>query len=249
MLKFIGRSVWLLWCWIELAAFTLVLYILSWLPKLFTGDYYHTLSRSWCRFLIRALDVDLRLHQKNALPLPDHYVLIANHPSALEDFAIPALFDVYPLGKEGVRHWYFIGRISAAAETIFVKREDPESRHAALESLIDAVNAGRNVAIFPEGGCKGRRIYEKFHTGAFDISMKTGVPVIPLFLHYEAQETFEWHDPHTLIDKFWHYMTCQNNHANYYVFDAISPTGFSSKEEFADHVHQLYLKWQQRYLE
>lgn len=249
MLKFVIRSLWLFWCWLELSLFTLVLYFLSWLPRFLTGDYYHSLSRCWCRFFIRALGVDLRLHQKNAKPLPEHFILVANHPSALEDFAIPALFNVYPLGKEGVRHWYFIGRISEKADTIFVKRDDPASRHAALDSLIDAVKNGRNVAIFPEGGCKGRRIYSKFQTGAFDISIKTGVPILPVFLHYEAQDTFEWRDPQTLLDKFWHYMACQNNHANYYVYDAISPEGFTTKEEFAEHVHALYLQWQTRYLE
>jgi len=249
MLKFLIRSLWLSWCWLELSVFTLILYVLSWLPRAFTGDYYHTLSRSWCRFFIRALGIDLRLHQKNTQALPEHFILIANHPSALEDFAIPALFNVYPLGKEGVRHWYFIGRISAKADTIFVKRDNPESRHAALESLVDAVQKGRNVAIFPEGGCKGRRIYSKFQTGAFDISIKTGVPILPVFLHYEEQDTFEWRDPQTLLQKFWHYMTCQNNHANYYVYDAISPDGFTNKEEFAKHVHARYLQWQTRYLE
>ena len=70
-----------------------------------------------------------------------------------------------------------------------------------------------------------------------------------MFLHYEAQETFEWHDPDTLIDKFRHFMTAQNNRANYYVYDAISPEGFADKQAFAGHVHGKYLEWQRRYLD
>ncbi len=249
MLRTIARRTWLLWSWLELTVFTLVLYTMSWLPKPMTGDYYHHLSRIWCRFLVRALGVDLRLHTKNHHPLPDQYILISNHPSALEDFAIPALFDVYPLGKLGVKHWYFIGRISYRAQSIFVKRDDPDSRRAALETLVEYAKNGRNLAIFPEGGCKGRRIYEKFQTGAFDVSLQTGVPILPVFLHYEDQDRFEWHAPHTLVDKFWHYMTARNNRANYYVYDAISPEAFSDKREFADHVHAMYLEWQKRYLD
>jgi len=249
MLRFVAKWLWLLWCWLEISVFTLVLYAMSWLPASLTGRYYHELSRAWCRLFVGALGVDLRLHQKNIQPLPDHYILISNHPSALEDFAIPALFDIYPLAKRGVRRWYFIGRISYRSGTIFVKRDDRDSRHAALEALTAAVNNGQNVAIFPEGGCKGRRIYSSFQTGAFDISIKTGVPVLPVFLHYEEQDTFEWHDPHTLLHKFWHFMTAQNNRANYYVYDAISPEGFSDKRDFAEHVHQQYLRWQQRYLD
>lgn len=249
MVKHIAHGLWLLWCWFEVSVFTLIMYALSWLPRIFTGRYYHTLSRIWCQYLIRALGVDLRLHQKNQHDIPQQFILIANHPSALEDFAIPALFDVYPLGKEGVRHWYFIGRMAERAEAIFVKRDDSSSRRAALESLIAAVDGGRNIAIFPEGGCMGRRIYSSFQTGAFDISIQTGIPVLPLFLHYEAQELFEWHAPHTLLHKFWHYMTAQNNRANYYVYDAISPEGFTDKEVFAEHVRNQYLEWQKRYLD
>lgn len=249
MLSFVARSLWLLWCWIELAIFTVFLYALSWLPRAMTGSYYHTLSRIWCKFLIRALGVNLRLHQKNLNPLPGHYILISNHPSAFEDFGIPSLFDVYPLAKEEVKQWLIIGRIGISANTIYVKREDPESRHKVLDTLVDAVNKGRNVAIFPEGGCKGRRIHSTFQSGAFDVSLKTGVPILPVFLEYEAQETFEWRDPHLLPHKMWHFMTSQNNRANYHVYDAISPEGFSDKREFAEHVRQMYLHWQARYLE
>jgi len=249
MLNNITRIIWLTWCWLELAVFSLVLFLLSWLPRTLTGTYYHRLSCIWCKYFVRALGVDLRLHQKNISPLPDQYILIANHPSALEDFGIPALFDVYPLAKLGVRYWYIIGRISYAANTIYVKRDDSESRHAALESLIAAVQQGRNIALFPEGGCNGRRIQERFHTGAFDISMQTGLPILPLFLHYEAQDTFEWRKPYTLINMLWRIMTCQNRRANYYVYDAISPADFSDKNEFAQHVRSKYLEWQKRYLD
>lgn len=249
MLSFIARSVWLLWCWLELTVFTLALYSLAWLPRPLTQSYYHSLFLIWCRFFVRALGVNLRLHQKNIKPLPDQYILIANHPSALEDVAVPALFDVYPLAKMGVKNWFLVGRINIAADTLFVKRDNPDSRNEAGNNLRRYLEEGKNIALFPEGGCKGRRIYERFQYGAFDISLDTGIPILPVFLHYEAQETFEWRDPQTLMEKMWHFMTSQNNRANYYVFDAIYPTGFKDKAEFAEHVHKLYLRWQARYLE
>lgn len=249
MLNFVLRSLWLGWSWLELSIFTLFLYGLSWLPSFLHRAYYHYLFRIWCDFFVRALGVDLRLHEKNRLPLPEQYILIANHPSALEDVGIPSLFNVYPLAKQGVRNWFLVGRINAAAGTMFVKRDDPDSRHAAIDKLIAKLQQGNNVALFPEGGCKGRRIYEKFQTGAFDVSLKTGIPILPVFIHYEAQETFEWQEPYTLIDKMWHFMTSRNNQANFIVYDAIDPSGFTDKYTFAKHVHALYLEWQSCYLD
>lgn len=234
--------------WFALVCLSIILYMLSYLPRFFSGRYYHFLSRVWCRIFVRVLDVDLRLINKNTRPLPEQFILVANHPSALEDFGVPALFDIYPLAKEGVRDWFVLGRISDYAGTVYVKRENSRSRHAALESMIDAVNSGKNLAIFPEGGCKGRRIYKEFHHGAFDISLQTGVPVLPVFLQYIDQDTFEWKGE-SLIIKLWQIFRSNNSRVNYYVHDAISPDKFSDKESFAKHVHSLYLEWQKDYLD
>jgi len=249
MIALFARSIWLLWCWVELIIFTLILYPLSWLPKRFTSFFFHRLSRLWCRFFIHALGIKLYLHEKHIKALPKQYILVANHPSALEDFAIPALFNVYPLAKQGVRKWFLIGRISYAADTVFVKRDDPDSRHAAVEQMLAILEQGKNIVIFPEGGCKGRRIYKTFQYGAFDISLKTGIPILPVFLHYEGQDTFEWREPQTLIDKLWHFITSQNKRANFYLHDAIDPASFSNKEAYSEYVHECYLEWQTRYLE
>jgi len=249
MLHFIGRSLWLFWCWIEFIIFTLFLYVLSWLPRFITNPFYSTLFYTWCRVFSRALGVDLRLHEKNRKPLPKQYILVANHPSAFEDIGVPALFDVHPLAKMGVKNWFLLGRISEAAGTMFVKRDSKESRNAVVDTIINKLNQGESVVIFPEGGCKGRRIFEKFQYGAFDISIRTGIPILPVFLHYEAQDTFEWREPQILVDKFWHFMTSQNNKANYYVYDAFDPKDFKDKVEYSEHVLNKFLEWQKRYLD
>jgi len=249
VVHFLARVAWRSWCWIELVIFTAVLYLLSWLPKVWLHTWYFRLFRRWCRFFVRALGVDLRLHQKNTRPLPAQYILIANHPSALEDIGIPTLFPVYSLAKEELRDWWWVGRINIAVGTLFVQRASTTSRRAAVEQLIAELKKGHNVALYPEGGCKGRRLFSSFRNGAFEVSLRTGVPILPVFLHYESQDDFEWRSPQTLPQKLWHFMASQNRQANYYVYDAIDPKSFASKEEYNQHVYNLYLTWQARYLD
>ncbi len=249
MLYSLTRWLWLGWSWIELAVLTLLLYALSFLPRVLTGQYYFWLFRHWSQFFVRALGVDLRLHQKNTKPLPDTYILIANHPSALEDVGIPALFPVRSLAKDEVRDWWWAGRINEAAGILFVKRESRDSRRQASEDIEEALKKGQNIALYPEGGCKGRRLFSSFRHGAFDISLRTGVPILPIFIHYEAQQDFEWQPPYTLLHKLWHFMTTQNNRANYYVYDAIDPRQFKDIDSYNDFVYNKYLEWQKRYLE
>ena len=249
LLKYLSRISWLLYGWVELIVATAILYSLSYFPRLISRTLYFYLFRIWCKIFVNALGVDLRLHQKNTQPIPKHFILIANHPSAFEDIGIPALFNAYSLAKAEVAEWWWAGRIVEAAGNLFVKRESREARRVAAEKIVNFVNSGKNIVIYPEGGCKGRRIFHTFVHGAFDISMKTGVPILPVFLHYESQDDFEWREPQTLPHKLWHMTTTQNNRANYYLYDAIYPDKFDSKEAYNEHVHKLYLQWQARYLE
>lgn len=249
MVETIARLAWRIICWIELTVFTLLLYVLSYLPRALLEGFYFRMFQSWSRTFVRALGVDLRVHQKNLHPLPEQYILIANHPSAFEDIGIPAVFPVHSLAKIEVADWWFVGRISTASGSLYVQRESKESRMAAGETIEKELARGKSIALYPEGGCKGRRIFESFRYGAFDISLRTGIPILPVFLHYESQDDFEWHDPQTLPDKIWHMTSSRNRRANYYIYDAFDPGQFTDKAAYANYAHSKYLEWQARYLD
>ena len=234
--------------WIDFVAFTLLMYLLAWLP--WQGR--HPVARlfhAWCRAFVRALDVDLRLHQKNRNRLPERFILIANHPSAFEDIGIPALFNVVSLAKVQVQDWFIVGRISKAAGTLYVDRDDPASRQQVIDVMVDAVNAGQNIALYPEGGCKGRRLYQEFKSGAFEVSMRTGVPILPVFLHYEAQDDFEWQEPYTLPQKIVHMVRTINNRANYYVYDVLDPKDYADRYAMKAAAYALFARCNAQYLE
>ena len=234
--------------WLDFLLLTLLVYLLSWLPWPGTHPVAR-LFRPWCRAFVRALDVDLRVHQKHRRRLPKRYILIANHPSAFEDIGIPAAFDVVSLAKLQVQDWFVAGRIARAAGTLFVDRDNPESRQQVIQAMVDAVNAGQNIALYPEGGCKGRRLFKEFKSGAFDVSIRTGVPILPVFIHYEAQDDFEWQPPYTLPDKIRHIMTAVNNRANYYVYDVLDPKDYPDKYAMKAAAYALYARWDSQYLE
>ncbi len=249
MIQALGKFIYFIINGVELAIFTLAMNGLSHFRRLRDSRVYFMLFRFWCRSFVRALRVDLRLHQKNATALPERYILIANHPSALEDVGVPALFPVHSVAKVQVKKWWLVGRITEAAGNLYVDRDNPDSRRAVIDTMIAALDSGKNIALYPEGGCTGRRITRDFKLGAFDVSLQTGVPIVPVFIHYESQEDFEWQDPYTLMDKMWHFIRTQNHRANYYVFDAIDPADFDDKVAYAEHVRKMYMQWQKKYLE
>ena len=94
--------------WMDFILLTALIYLMSWLPWRGT----HPVARifpAWCRTFVRALDVDLRLHQKNRKRLPARFILIANHPSAFEDKAGQG-----PLARSGRLDDRLIGQVDRA---------------------------------------------------------------------------------------------------------------------------------------
>lgn len=233
---------------IDLVLLWLVLYTCSFLPKRVIKPFYRKLFHYWCKIFVDGFGVELKLHQKNRRDLPKQYIVISNHPSCFEDVGMPALFPSRFLAKQEVRHWWLVGRIAVAADTLFFNRECKDDRKAASDLMITALNQGDNIGLYPEGGCKGRRIHTPFRYGIFEISLKTNVPIMPVFLHYESQEDFEWQNQH-LLHKMWTIFTSSNRTANYYVFDAIYPSQFQNKEDYCNYVQDLYLNWQKQYLD
>ena len=230
--------------WIELILLTTVLYPLSWLPERSPPrQWYVSLFRIWCKAWVHALGVNLQLAYRNTQTVPDQFILIANHPSAFEDVGIPALFNVYSLAKKGVSRWLIVGRISKAAGTLYVKRDSPTSRQKATKEIIERLDSGANIVIYPEGGIKGKNLHSHFKYGIFNISKKTGIPIMPVYLQYESIDDFYW-DKQSLPRKIMELMMAESSNVNFYVYDAFYPENFSDKETYCDHVYQCFRKWE-----
>jgi hypothetical protein len=70
-----------------------------------------------------------------------------------------------------------------------------------------------------------------------------------VFLHYEAQDDFEWQPPYSLPDKIRHMLFAVNDRANFYVYDPVDPKDFKDKYAMKDAVYAMYRKWNAQYLE
>jgi len=234
---------------IEFVLFTGFMYLLSYLPGMYDSKLYFALFRYWCKGFIRALGLNIIQHQKNVNDIPQQYILISNHPSAVEDIAIPALFPVHSLAKIQVKDWFIVGRINYTAGTLYVDRDDPDSRAVTVDNMLAAAKETKNIALYPEGGCFGRRITQEFKRGAFELSIRSGIPILPVFIYYQAQQDFEWQPPYTLVDKIWHFWSSSNKNVEIFQYDAVDPKDFKDKYEFAAYMEQFYQDKQTKYLE
>lgn len=241
------RLLGVLFFFLDLLLTTLILWPLSYLPRCINRSWYPALFRYWCRVFVRFMGVTVEIHQRHRHPLPQQYIVIANHPSIFEDVGIPGYFKARFLGKAEILNWWVVGRIAQASGLLFVQREQSTSRKAAYGAMTEALAQGDNVGIFPEGGCFSRRLHLPFHKGAFGLAYTTKVPIIPVFSEYPAQESFEWLNQNALL-KIVQIIMAPAHVARYHIHDPIHPTDFESAEALQTHVERLYENWQDRYL-
>lgn len=115
-------------------------------------------------------------------------LIVANHISWLDIFAINAARPVAFVSKSEVRDWPLIGWLSAKTDTVFLRRGS-RGHAKVVNAEIDALlAAGKDVAIFPEGTTTDGTHLLGFHAALLQPAVETGRPIQPLALAYETAD-------------------------------------------------------------
>ena len=143
------------------------------------------LKQHWSRQLLSILAVRLRTQPTEA---PPGSLIVANHVSWLDIFAINSLRPAAFISKAEVRQWPLIGWLAERNGTVFLRRGS--RGHAKIvNSEIDALlDAGKDVAIFPEGTTTDGTHLLGFHGALLQPAIETGRPILPLALSYRDEQ-------------------------------------------------------------
>ncbi|WP_406176387.1 lysophospholipid acyltransferase family protein [Streptomyces sp. NBC_00996] len=140
------------------------------------------LIRAWCRALVRAAGVRVRI--TGTAPSTGGLLLVANHISWLD---IPLLAAVRPgrmLAKAEIRQWPVAGALTAHSGALFIERDRLRALPDTVARIADTLRGGAAVVVFPEGSTWCGRAQGYFRRAAFQAALDAGVPVQPVSLHY-----------------------------------------------------------------
>ncbi len=112
-------------------------------------------------------------------------VAIANHQSYLDGLvliaALPPRFA--PVIKRDMQRVPIVGRVLNRVGAHFVEREPAMAAGRDTRAILDALQTGESIAIFPEGTFTPDRGILPFRDGASFLATKAGVPLVPIALH------------------------------------------------------------------
>lgn len=139
----------------------------------------------WSRRLLRILGIRL---QTAGAPIEPGCMLVANHISWVDIFVINALAPSSFVSKAEVRDWPVIGWLAAKNGTIFLRRGSRGHAKIINEETAALLDAGRNVAIFPEGTTTDGSHVLTFHAALLQPAIAAGHAVQPVALSYHAAD-------------------------------------------------------------
>jgi 1-acyl-sn-glycerol-3-phosphate acyltransferase len=140
-------------------------------------------TRLWSRATLAALGVKLEVEGELA---PGPALLVANHVSWLDIFAINAVRPAVFVCKADVADWPGFGWLLAQAGTIFMRRDSAPAASRAMLEIRERLRAGASVAFFPEGTSTDGGEVLPFRPALFQAALDAGCPVQPLAVAYSS---------------------------------------------------------------
>jgi 1-acyl-sn-glycerol-3-phosphate acyltransferase len=166
-----------------------------------TGGCPHEAARhghAWARRLCSALGVEVSVR---GAPPPGPHLLLGNHRSYIDILAVLGVRPCGFLAKVEIGSWPVFGAAARLHPTVFVAREDRDSRKRAREGALALLQKGLAFAAFPEGTtCRGPGILP-FFPGLFHLAEQYDFPVVPFALEYEDRRD-AWIDDDPFVGHF-----------------------------------------------
>jgi len=150
-------------------------------PRRARADLYARSARRWGKLFL--LGNRIAIEGAELIPRGRAGILASNQQSA---FDIPLFHALVPVGFRWMSNraffsWPFVGRALKRMEAIGVVKGSPAAVRRSWQEAVEALRAGHNLVIFPEGTWgdrEGRML--PFQKGGVSIAREANVPVVPI---------------------------------------------------------------------
>lgn len=152
----------------------------------------------WADYTVKIGKSDVKVYGTEKIPKDRTVLFISNHESYAD---VPMLIHALPdfnfgfMLVESITNIPFIGDYLKYMDCVAVSHRDVRQAAKALKSFEDKLSGGRSMMIFPEGKRSFNNTPAEFKNGAFRVVRKTGVTVVPIYIHnvhlvYEGNERY-----------------------------------------------------------
>lgn len=114
------------------------------------------------------------------------FFLVSNHLGYVDIAALRAVVRGIFVAKSEIKDWFFAGRIVSDMGNIFIDRQNRRDIPRAGEEIIEKLNQGEGVIVFPEGtSTKGEEVLP-FNSSFLQFASETDLPVSYASISYRT---------------------------------------------------------------
>jgi len=115
------------------------------------------------------------------------FFLVSNHLGYVDIAALRAIIRGVFVAKSEIKEWFLAGRIVSDMGNIFIDRQNRRDIPRAGEQIIEKLNEGEGVIVFPEGtSTKGDEVLP-FNSSFLQFASETDLPVSYASISYRTQ--------------------------------------------------------------
>jgi len=141
------------------------------------------LAAAFAREMLDVLEVRSQVRGQ-PLPSTDPVLIVANHVSWLDMYALSAVAGARFVAKSEVRGWPFFGTIALRFDTLFIVRGSYRDAARMRTEVARALHEGARVVVFPEGTTTDGTTLGRFHPALFQSAIDARAPVQPVAIRY-----------------------------------------------------------------
>ena len=142
----------------------------------------------WSAKLIRHLGAHLSVHGEPPQHPGAAFMLVANHVSWLDIFAINAAVPARFVAKSEVRKWPLVGWLCVKADTLFIERDRRRDLARLDELVAAALRNDAGMGVFLEGTTTDGSVVLPFHSSLLRPAQLANAPVYPVAIQYQRSD-------------------------------------------------------------
>ncbi len=177
--------------------------------------------------MLSALDIEVVAH---GTAHPGPIMLVANHVSWLDIFAINTAHPAYFIAKAEMRRWPVLGWLVAGGGTLFLQRESKRDALRMVSQVASALSSGHVIAVFPEGTTSDGRGLLPFYANLLQAAVQADVPAQAIGLRYAdanaaVSKAAAYVGDSTLLESLWAILHAKKMRVNVTLLNPQFPSG------------------------